>query len=141
MILNDSSLFSNTADITTKEILKRYNEVAKAPPANRPGFSSPAGNTAYNDRDRNVSSPQPTRVDVNPTTQSQQRAQETSVRHVGGDGVISYSGPGGEVLQPPGGVGYKQGRRSGEDGGSPSRGGGGGVRERAYGEQRALGVA
>ena len=139
MILNDSSLFSNTADITTKEILKRYNEVAKAPLANRPPMSSPPG-VGYPDRDRNVSSPQPTRVDVNPTMQSQQRAQETSVRHVGGDGMISYSGPGGEVLQPPGGVGYKQGRRSGEDGGSPSRRGGG-VRTAAYGEQRAMGVA
>ncbi|KAK4560705.1 Rho-type GTPase activating protein Rga1 [Recurvomyces mirabilis] len=148
MILNDSSLFSNTADITTKEILKRYNEVAKAPPrdnANRPGgLSSPAGGAGYadRDRDRNVSSPQPTRVDVNPTTQTQ-RAQETSVRHVGGDGMISYSGPGGEVLSPPGGVGYKQGRRSGEEGGgggsgSPSRGV---MRTGPYGEQRALGVA
>ncbi|KAF2860835.1 RhoGAP-domain-containing protein [Piedraia hortae CBS 480.64] len=31
MILNDSSLFANSADITTKEILKKYGDRAKAP--------------------------------------------------------------------------------------------------------------
>ena len=36
MILNDSSLFSNSADITTKEILKRYGDRAKAPQINSP---------------------------------------------------------------------------------------------------------
>ncbi|KAK5117613.1 hypothetical protein LTR62_005036 [Meristemomyces frigidus] len=142
MILNDSSLFSNSADITTKEILKRYGDRAKAPTVNSPhnnpggGFSSPA--TMGHDRNGNgTTSPAGqhagvTRVDVDPRTQT---AHESSVRHVGADGN------GTEVLQPPPGVPYSQGRGSGEDyrsGESPNRGG---VRAGAYDQQRAVGVA
>lgn len=80
MILNDSSLFSNNAEITTKEILKRYGDRAKAPTVNsghvvaaQNGTTSPPS-----------SAPVVTRVDTDPYQQSAWQ-NESSVRHVGSD--------------------------------------------------------
>ncbi|KAK6399901.1 Rho-type GTPase activating protein Rga1 [Oleoguttula sp. CCFEE 5521] len=83
-ILNDSTLFSSSADITTKEILKRYGDRAKAPQINQnptsldlesPGGSrggAGGGNAAM-------------RVDGD-ISQSRAWGQESSVRAVAADG-------------------------------------------------------
>lgn len=81
MILNDSSLFSNNAEITSKEILKRYGDRARPPTVNsghavataQNGMTSPPG-----------SAPMVTRVDTDPHQQSAWQ-NESSVRHVGSD--------------------------------------------------------
>ncbi len=90
MILNDSSLFSNSADITTKEILKRYSDRAKAPTVN-----SPAVNASRNDMYGDMSSPTPQssnregvtverRGDTEPNRATAWQ-NESSGRHVGSD--------------------------------------------------------
>lgn len=43
-ILNDSTFFSSNADITTKEILKRYGDIASKHPVT---FSAPVPNSEY----------------------------------------------------------------------------------------------
>lgn len=40
-ILNDSPLFSNTSEVTTKEILKRYGDIATRSPAQQPQITNP----------------------------------------------------------------------------------------------------
>ena len=76
MILNDSSLFSNSADITTKEILKRYGDRAKAPTYG----SAPSGLGANN----GTTSPTPVATRIDPDVQNAWQ-NESSVRHVGSD--------------------------------------------------------
>lgn len=114
MILNDSSLFSNSADITTKEILKRYGDRAKAPQISS-GPSGPGGGHAQSDSfNRNAEMPNPQRVDTDPNMATAWQ-NESSVRHVGGEG-----GLGGAPSLP-----YASGsgaRNSSESHGSPNRG-------------------
>lgn len=103
MILNDSSLFSASADITTKEILKRYGDRAvqikpspnisnAAPPGLNPSFTetltSPgmAASPPPRSRDGRSSAPVVTRVDTDPE-QASAWQNESSVRHVDGDMV------------------------------------------------------
>ncbi|KAK5677355.1 Rho-type GTPase activating protein Rga1 [Elasticomyces elasticus] len=131
MILNDSSLFSSTADITTKEILKRYGDRAKAPTlhssplagaeASNNGTTSPAGG------------PVATRVDTDPSMQNAWQ-HETSVRHVGAAGDASATPPN-LPYAANGGAGR---RDSGDSHGSPNRGS---IRAGQYDKQRAMGMA
>ncbi|KJX95929.1 rho-GTPase-activating protein [Zymoseptoria brevis] len=107
MILNDSSLFSNSADITTKEILKRYGDRAKAPTANT---SSGTPNIVVNGTSSpQASAPVVTRVDTDPHQQNAWQ-NESSVRHVAGD-----------AMTPPN-LPYGNPNGSTESHGSPSRG-------------------
>ncbi|KAF2214824.1 hypothetical protein CERZMDRAFT_66083 [Cercospora zeae-maydis SCOH1-5] len=106
MILNDSSLFSNNAEITTKEILKRYGDRAKAPTVNsghvvaaQNGTTSPPS-----------SAPVVTRVDTDPYQQSAWQ-NESSVRHVGSDR---------DPMTPPT-LPYANANASTESHGSPNR--------------------
>ncbi|PSK42286.1 Rho-type GTPase-activating protein 1 [Elsinoe australis] len=101
LILNDSSLFSASADITTKEILKRYGDRARAPTINNPSqtpqpsstFEGPAPGAAPGtprSRDQNgrpTITPVATRVDRD-EVQGNAWSNESSVRHVqdGGEG-------------------------------------------------------
>ncbi|PPJ53539.1 hypothetical protein CBER1_00319 [Cercospora berteroae] len=80
MILNDSSLFSNNAEITTKEILKRYGDRAKAPTVNSGHIVAAQNGTTSPPS----SAPVVTRVDTDPYQQSAWQ-NESSVRHVGSD--------------------------------------------------------
>ena len=77
MILNDSSLFSKSPDITTKEILKRYGDRAKAPQMSSAGHAS-----AFNRPAEGLSSAH--RVDTDPNMATAW-GNESSVRHVGGE--------------------------------------------------------
>lgn len=104
LILNDSSLFSASAEITTKEILKRYGERAAMKPSpnlnpTAPGNAPPAGlNTSSpnmnaspppKSRDGRSSAPVVTRVDTDPA-QATAWQSESSVRHVNGpDGAMA----------------------------------------------------
>ena len=125
MILNDSSLFSSSADITTKEILKRYGDRAKAPTINSQHPGTPAAHNG-------TTSPTPmaTRVDTDPHMQNAWQ-NESSVRHVGG------GGSGGLNEQPPPSLPYANARDSSESQGSPNRGS---IRA-GYDKHRPVGVA
>jgi hypothetical protein len=134
MILNDSSLFSNTADITTKEILKRYGDRAKAPTVHTQHPGAPSANNG-------TTSPPPavTRVDTDPTVQTAWQ-NESSVRHVGSDRPEGAFGGGSSNPQTPPTLPYANQRTSSESRGSPNRGAGN-LRSGAYDKQRAMGVA
>lgn len=80
MMLGDSSLFSGSAELTTKEILKRYNEHAKAPGANGPSPGSSPQQTYSRSGNRQQSAPTVQRIDTDPNVWQ----NESSVRHVGG---------------------------------------------------------
>ncbi|KAK3724854.1 Rho-type GTPase activating protein Rga1 [Vermiconidia calcicola] len=132
-ILNDSSLFSNNAEITTKEILKRYGDRAKTPTVsndNRTDASSPVASHATFAGNANAAQ----RVDTDPNMANAWQ-NESSVRHVGSD---MASGQGGGTANPPN-LPYAQPRRSGESDGSPNRGSG--MRGAAWDKQRAMGMA
>ncbi|KAK5131758.1 hypothetical protein LTR08_000589 [Meristemomyces frigidus] len=118
MILNDSSLFSSTADITTKEILKRYGDRAKAPTINSQHPGTPSAHNG-------TTSPTPMamRVDTDPHMQNAWQ-NESSVRHVGSDRE-AYGGGGGSAAlgeQTPPSLPYANARVSAESQGSPNRG-------------------
>ena len=135
LILNDSSLFSNSADITTKEILKRYGDRAKAPTVNSPAFNAiksdsygdassavPQTSNSYNGRE---TVPVAQRVDTDPNMATAWQ-NESSVRHVGSD------------LNTPPNLPYAQGRSSQDSHGSPNRSS---MRNGGWDKQRAMGVA
>ena len=127
LILNDSSLFSNSADITTKEILKRYGDRAKAPVVS----SGHAFNSSKPDSYGDASSPVPPvahRVDTDHNMQTAWQ-NESSVRHVGSDANI------GQSATPPT-LPYAQGRHSQDSGSASSPG-----RGMKWDKQRAVGMA
>lgn len=131
MILNDSTLFSNSADITTKEILRRYGDRAKAPQVTSANASQIHNGT---------SSPTPvvTRVETDSHVQNAWQ-NESSVRHVGSD--LDRRTGAGEFESPQ--LPYANPRDSSESHGSPNRGNGNanGVRAGGYDKQRVMGVA
>ncbi|KAH8593548.1 hypothetical protein B0O99DRAFT_688384 [Bisporella sp. PMI_857] len=78
-LLNDQSLFQNSSDITTKEILKRYGDIAYTGP--KPvGDASEASSPGGRPKDR-VLAPVVTRVDTD-SAQTHAWQKESSVRHV-----------------------------------------------------------
>lgn len=122
LILNDSSLFSKDADITTKEILKRYGDRAKAPTVNNsqgPNVVAANGTTSPQ-----AAAPVVTRVDTDPHQQTAWQ-NESSVRHVGGDPMTPPTLP------------YVNPSASTESHGSPNRGS---MRSGVYDKQRAMGM-
>ena len=154
LILNDGTLFSSSADITTKEILKRYGDRAKAPQVNSPAFNAnkldsygdtaaasspvvsspqhPPSNSASN-RDLSRPGQGAQRVDTDPNMATAWQ-NESSVRHVGSDLGERGMGTGTPPFAPP--------RNSGESHGSPNREKGSSAMRRAeWDRQRAMGVA
>lgn len=88
MMLGDSSLFSGSAELTTKEILKRYNEHAKAPTANGPSSPGSSPQTYSRSGNRQQTAPTVQRIDTDPNVWQ----NESSVRHVGGPTAgLTYS--------------------------------------------------
>jgi len=81
-ILNDSNLFAGGADVTTKDILKRYGDIANRPP---PKQHMIVTNSPPRSRDGNrpPSTPVYHRVDTDPT-QSVAWQRESSARPSGG---------------------------------------------------------
>ncbi|KAF2088342.1 RhoGAP-domain-containing protein [Saccharata proteae CBS 121410] len=104
-ILSDSTLFEPSAELTTKEILKRFGEIGKTPQATIQ--TSPVQVAGRSGRS---SAPVAARIESDPASYQ----AESSVRHVGGPG-----GPGG----PGQGPGQRQGE--GQQGGNGNAGGGG----------------
>ncbi|KAK4995437.1 Rho-type GTPase activating protein Rga1 [Elasticomyces elasticus] len=89
-MLNDRTLFENSPDITTKEILRRLNERARIPQATPYNANSPAPHS----REGRGPAPVATRVDTDPSMAAW--GNESSVRHVGADlgtPSLPYAGP------------------------------------------------
>ncbi|KAK3076776.1 hypothetical protein LTS18_012090, partial [Coniosporium uncinatum] len=79
-IVNDTSLFSTSADLTTKEILKRLGEIRSVP---QPNIVSPGG---QNPRSREGRSSAPVVHRVGEQQDPYVWQNESSVRHVPGPG-------------------------------------------------------
>ncbi|KAF2099477.1 RhoGAP-domain-containing protein [Rhizodiscina lignyota] len=88
MMLGDSSLFSGSAELTTKEILKRYHDHARAPTATAGGVSPNTPAQSFS-RGSRSSAPQVQRIETDPSLWQ----TESSVRHVGGPGAGMTYGP------------------------------------------------
>jgi hypothetical protein len=87
-VLENPTIFEGSADLTTKEILKRIAEIDKRPQPTSPAMVSPGGRTHTQQRPsqgRNVGSV----VSQDP----QAWHNETTVRHVGGAGAGPGPGP------------------------------------------------
>ncbi|KAI9872217.1 MAG: hypothetical protein M1830_001901 [Pleopsidium flavum] len=90
-ILNDSSLFNNSSDITTKEILKRYGDIGRAPGPQRTvekGDSPPSRSKEGNNS--RGGAPRATRIDID-AHQASAWQKESSVRHVQESGGPTYA--------------------------------------------------
>src|ERR1700742_2552302 len=96
MMLGDSSLFSGSAELTTKEILKRYNEHGRAPTAAGTSGMSPHSPSQSFSRGGRPSASAVQRIDTDPSIWQ----TESSVRHVGGPGGMSY-GPSSSAQHTP----------------------------------------
>ncbi|KAL9106069.1 MAG: hypothetical protein Q9227_008855 [Pyrenula ochraceoflavens] len=102
-VLTDTSLFDGSADITTKEILKRYGNIGKgtiatAPQGNPQGDSAtPAPLSTSNSGRGNT--PVVHRVDAD-THQSDAWQKQSSVRHVQAPGQPPYAGGPGAMTPP-----------------------------------------
>ncbi|PGH14664.1 hypothetical protein AJ80_05845 [Polytolypa hystricis UAMH7299] len=98
-ILTDSTLFNGSADITTKEILKRYGDIGRLPVTQR----TPTGLESMPVRGMNRNSggtpPIATRIDRDPS-QATAWQMQSSVRHVQGPAVASSG------TSPQGGYDY-----------------------------------
>ena len=102
-ILNDSALFTNSSDITTKEILKRYGDIGRTPAlhtnilaesADSPA-QVPSSATAPNSGDppnARAAAPVITHVDTDPY-QNVAWPNESSVRHVQGQAPVNSAHP------------------------------------------------
>lgn len=86
-ILNDSKLFENGADVTTKDILKRYGDIINRPPPKQHHIVT---NSPPRSRDgRTPTAPVFHRVDTDPT-QSHAWERESSARPLGGPAPTQY---------------------------------------------------
>jgi len=120
LILNDSSLFSSSADITTKEILKRYGDRNKGQgPAHTPTITDPSademGSPRSREGNRPAHNPVATRVDTDPS-QANAWQNESSVRHVKDNAELNNTGNLNTPQMP-----YTMRNDSTESHGSPSR--------------------
>jgi hypothetical protein len=94
-VLSDTELFNNMPDLTTKEILKRYGEVAKQPDrhfgASKPEAADmPPVRTADSPTASSRSNgPVPTRIETDPQ-QLNAWQKESSVRHVQQNGSAPH---------------------------------------------------
>lgn len=107
-ILSDNSLFNGSADITTKEILKRYGDIGKiATPQRAP--TTVEGTPVRTTSSRGNTVPVATRVESDPSQATAWRKQ-SSVRHVQGPGGQSYQdqGQGAGQAAPQQGLDFTQ---------------------------------
>ena len=95
-ILNDSTLFTNSSEITTKEILKRYGDIGRSPAIHSNPIAESADSPAYPPMTTGANNSSPptaraaapviTHVDTDPY-QNAAWPKETTARHVPGPGV------------------------------------------------------
>ena len=93
-VLSDTELFNNMPEVTTKEILKRYGEIAKMPERHQVNVKAETADMPGRGQGSGASNPRPgapviTRVDVDPH-QEHAWQKEASVRHVQQNGAPSY---------------------------------------------------
>jgi len=96
-ILNDSSLFNNPSDITTKEILKRYGDIA-ANSGPRHQVETTPNPLRSKEGSGRAHAPVVTRVDTD-TSQANAWQKESSVRHVQ-EPSIAYGGSSNQNTPP-----------------------------------------
>lgn len=103
----DSSLFTNSSDITTKEILKRYGDIGRSPAhhpviteanADSPGARSKESNGVP--PNAKAAAPVITHVDTDPY-QTPSWPKESSVRHVQGQAQGAPTYPSTSTNTPP----------------------------------------
>ena len=102
-VLTDTSLFDGSADITTKEILKRYGNIGKgtiatAPQGNPQANSATSGPLSASSSTR-ANAPVVHRVDTD-THQADAWQKQSSVRHVQAPGQPPYAGGPGTMTPP-----------------------------------------
>ncbi|KAI9722695.1 MAG: hypothetical protein M1812_001626 [Candelaria pacifica] len=99
-ILNDSTLFNGSADITTKEILTRYRDIAKTPGAQR--IVGTAETPPPRSKEGRGGAPVATRVDTDPY-QANAWQKESTVRHIQGPGAqnLTYAPSNSNNNTPP----------------------------------------
>jgi len=99
-ILNDPSLFNNSSDITTKEILKRYGDIGtNGGPRHQVETSETSSLGRSRDGSGRALAPVVTRVDTDPS-QAHAWQKESSVRHVQ-ETSVPYLGGSNNQNTPP----------------------------------------
>ena len=93
-VLTDTDLFNNMPEVTTKEILKRYGEIAKKPDSHHVNIKAETADIPIRSPDAGggnsrAAAPPITRVDTDPS-QLHAWQKESSVRHVQQNGGPSY---------------------------------------------------
>lgn len=79
-ILNDSSFFKENAEVTTKEILKRYGDIARGSFSQKPGYGVDTATITSASRGNNTP-PSTARIETDPLQDTAWQMQ-SSVRHV-----------------------------------------------------------
>ena len=93
-VLSDTDLFNNMPEVTTKEILKRYGEIAKQPERQQVNVKAETADMPVRSPDATGGNPRAgapviTRIDTDPD-QLHAWQKESSVRHVQQNGAPSY---------------------------------------------------
>lgn len=113
-VLTDSSLFNGAADITTKEILRRYGNINKMAVPQRSPVGDSAGVVGAH-AGRGTPAPVATRIDGDPS-QANAWQMQSSVRHVQGPGGVEsmphqsgseFRGPGQQPIRSESGDSYQ----------------------------------
>ena len=102
-MLSDTELFNNMPEVTTKEILKRYGEVAKSPDRHFGNTKPEIADAPIRSSDSNGSrtkAPKATRIDTDPN-QAHAWQKESSVRHIQQNGAPSYPSTNHNTLLQP----------------------------------------
>lgn len=87
-ILNDPTLFRENAEVTTKEILKRYGDIARGSFSQKPGDGGETFTITNPNRNNNM--PTSARIETDPSQDAAWQMQ-SSVRHVPGPSGHSHS--------------------------------------------------
>ncbi|OJJ04370.1 hypothetical protein ASPVEDRAFT_784510 [Aspergillus versicolor CBS 583.65] len=112
-VLSDSTLFKGDSEVTTKEILKRYGDIARG------GFSQKASNGGetftITNQSRGANVPTSARIETDPSQDAASQMQ-SSVRHVAGPAGHSHSS---SAIAPPSGQDFDGRNRSTSTGSQP----------------------
>lgn len=86
-VLGDPTLFKENSEVTSKDILKRYGDIARGSFSTRPDNG---GETFTINNHRNASTPTSARIETDPSQDTAWQMQ-SSVRHVPGPSAHSHS--------------------------------------------------
>ncbi|KAL5338910.1 hypothetical protein BJX70DRAFT_398291 [Aspergillus crustosus] len=105
-VLTDSSLFKENSEVTTKEILKRYGDIARGSFSQKPSNGGETFTITNPNRGANI--PTSARIETDPNQDAAYQMQ-SSVRHVPGPSGHSHS----NSVAPPGGADFDFSDRTG----------------------------